>query len=58
MARVTYVKAARQRYEMVPVLDADGNPVRLPVLKKDGSPKKPLPNLTCGTCGIAEVEIP
>lgn len=39
MARVTYVKAARQRYEMVPVLDADGNPVRLPVLKKDGTPK-------------------
>lgn len=34
MARVTYVKKAQQRYAMVPVLDADGKPVRTPVIDK------------------------
>lgn len=39
MARVTFVKKAQQRYETVPVLDADGNQVQVPVLRKDGTPK-------------------
>lgn len=39
MARVTYVKRAQARYEMVPVLDEQGQPKRSPVLKKDGTPK-------------------
>ena len=39
MARITRVKKAQQRYETVPVLDADGNPVTTPVLRKDGTPK-------------------
>jgi len=36
MARVTYVKAAQQRYKMVPVLDADGNQVITAVTRKNG----------------------
>lgn len=36
MARVTYVKHARQRFAMVPVLDADGNQVRTKVMRRDG----------------------
>jgi hypothetical protein len=40
MARVTYVKSARQRYKMVPVLNEDGSPKVTPVLRRDGSPKK------------------
>ena len=35
MARITHVKKAAQRYEMVPVLDDEGNPVRTPVMKGD-----------------------
>jgi hypothetical protein len=33
MARITYVKAAQQRYEQVPVLDENGEPKRTPVMK-------------------------
>lgn len=39
MARVTHVKSARQRYAMVPDLDAEGNQKVVPVLRKDGTPK-------------------
>lgn len=40
MARVTHVKSARQRYEMVPVIDPDtGLPRRTLVTRRDGSPK-------------------
>ena len=39
MARVTHVKKAQQRYETKPVLDADGNPVKIALTKADGSPK-------------------
>jgi hypothetical protein len=34
MPRVTHVKSAQQRYKTVPVLDAEGNPVRTPVIDK------------------------
>jgi len=39
MARITYVKAAQQRYKMVPVLDAEGKQVETPVMRRDGTPK-------------------
>lgn len=39
MARVTHVKKAQQRYETVPVLDADGKPVKIALTKADGTPK-------------------
>lgn len=39
MARVTYVKKAQQRYDMVPVLDENGQPKRTPVMRKDGTQK-------------------
>lgn len=39
MARVTYVKKAQQRYETKPVLDAQGNPVKIALARKDGTPK-------------------
>ena len=35
MARVTRVKAAQQRYQMVPVLNEDGTPKRTPVMRTD-----------------------
>jgi hypothetical protein len=34
MARVTHVKKAQQRYETVTVLDADGNPVKIPLTNR------------------------
>lgn len=34
MARVTHVKKAQQRYATVPVLDADGNPIKTPVMNQ------------------------
>lgn len=40
MAKVTHVKKAQQRYKTIPVLDADGNPVRTPVMRADGTQKK------------------
>jgi hypothetical protein len=64
MARVHYVKHARQRYEMV------STDVVTPVMRRDGTQKvtksgkavtrrasapdktKPLPNLKCGKCGV------
>lgn len=39
MARVTHVKSAQQRYETVPVLDEHGQPVKIPLTRRDGSPK-------------------
>lgn len=39
MARITIVKSAQQRYETKPVLDDQGQPVRIPLTNKDGSPK-------------------
>lgn len=39
MARVTYVKRAQQKYATKPVLDEQGNPVKIPLTRKDGSPK-------------------
>lgn len=33
MARITYVKAAKQRYEQVPVLNPDGTPKIVPVMR-------------------------
>lgn len=40
MARVTYVKKAQARFKTVPVLDNDGDQKVIPVMRKDGSPKK------------------
>lgn len=34
MARITYVKKAQQRYEMVVKRDTEGKPVRVPVMKR------------------------
>jgi hypothetical protein len=39
MARVTYVKAAKQRYEIVPKLDAEGTQVTIAEKRSDGSVK-------------------
>jgi len=39
MARVTHVKKAQQRYETKPVLDENGQPVKIALTKKDGTPK-------------------
>jgi hypothetical protein len=39
MPTITRVKAAQQRYETVPVLDAQGEPVRIALTNQDGSPK-------------------
>lgn len=39
MARVTHVKKAQQRYETKPVLDDQGQPVKIALTKADGSPK-------------------
>jgi hypothetical protein len=70
MARVTHVKKAQQRFGTKQVFDSEGNPVRTPVMRKDGTQKttksgrlvfmkvtvadkdKPLPNETCGKCGV------
>jgi len=40
MARITHVKAAQQRYEMVRVLDNHGNPLTTPVICRSGEQKK------------------
>lgn len=60
MARVTYVKHAQARYEMVPVLGDDGQPLRKPIDRKTkrsgrqvtvavtvADKSKPLPPLVC-----------
>lgn len=39
MARITHVKSARQRYATVPVLDENGQPKKIPVMRKDGTQK-------------------
>lgn len=39
MARTTHVKKAQQRYETKPVLDEQGNPIKIALTKADGSPK-------------------
>lgn len=39
MARITHVKKAQQRYKTVPVLDEQGEPVRTPVMRRDGTQK-------------------
>lgn len=39
MARITRVKRAQQRYHTKPVLDENGQPKRVPVLRKNGTPK-------------------
>lgn len=39
MARITHVKAAQQRYEMVPKLDDDGTPVVSAVMRRNGTAK-------------------
>lgn len=39
MPRVTFVKHARQRFEMVPKLGDDGQPIRVPVTGRSGSQK-------------------
>ena len=39
MPRIHHVKSARRRYKMVPKLDANGDPVRTPVLRRDGTQK-------------------
>lgn len=39
MARITYVKHARQRFEMVPKLDEQGKPVVVPVTRRGGEAK-------------------
>lgn len=63
MARVHFVEAARQRYEMVDVLDEHGNPIVVPTIRttKHGriverrstvaDKSKPLPNYKCEQCG-------
>lgn len=69
MARVTYVKAARQRYRTVPVLDDQGNPVKIKLTgrsRKGGGEvfitktaedrTQPLPNRHCDRCK-AEIEV-
>lgn len=72
MARVTFVQKAQARFEMVTVLDEDGQPKRTPVMR-NGTQKmskrgpvfmtvtvqdrtKPLPNYRCDRCGI-EIEV-
>ncbi len=40
MAKVTHVKKAQQRYKTVPVLGEDGQPKRVPVMRKDGVTQK------------------
>lgn len=40
MARVTYVKRAQQRFQTTVVRDADGNPVRTPVMGRNGQQKQ------------------
>lgn len=40
MARVTFVKKTQQRFKMVPVLDADGNQKRTPVMGRNGEQRK------------------
>jgi hypothetical protein len=39
MARARIISKARQRYEMVPVLDEDGKQKEVPVTRADGTPK-------------------
>lgn len=39
MARITRVKKAQQRFHTKPVLDAKGNPVKIALTNRDGSPK-------------------
>lgn len=39
MARVTVVKKAQKRYATTPVLDEEGNPVKTPVMRRDGTQK-------------------
>lgn len=39
MARVTHVKRAQQRFETKPVLGRDGQPVQVPVMRRDGTQK-------------------
>ncbi len=39
MARVHYVKKAQARYERVPLLDDQGQPVLTPVMRRDGTQK-------------------
>ena len=39
MPRVTHVKKAQQRYHTKPVLDDDGQPVKIALTRKDGTPK-------------------
>jgi hypothetical protein len=39
MAAITRVKAAQQRYETVPVLGRDGEPIKIQLKNKDGSPR-------------------
>ncbi len=68
MARPRVISAARQRYEMVPVLDENGNQKTVRTAKKDrrGNPvmrkltvadhTKPLPPRKCEKCG-SELEI-
>lgn len=63
MARVHYVKAARQRYEMKPVLDKDGSQKRADVSRttkrgravtrrlSEPDLTRPKPNHDCGKCG-------
>lgn len=63
MPRVTYVKAAQQRYQMVPVTGEDGQPVRTEVAGRTAKSgrqvsrrqtrpdlDKPLPPYTCDYC--------
>lgn len=39
MARVTHVKRAQRRYATKPVLDAQGQPIKIALTGKDGTPK-------------------
>ena len=54
MARVTHVKKAQQRYEMVPVLDEAGQPVRTPVLDKIGHQKSSKRGLVFRTQSVED----
>ena len=39
MPKINHVKKAQQRFAMTPKLDADGSPIRVPVMRPDGTQK-------------------
>jgi hypothetical protein len=54
MPRVTHVKKAQQRYATVAVRDAEGNPVRTPVMGRNGEQERSKRGLTFMTKTVAD----